>query len=341
MTESGSEEPKADSDSESGSEEPKADSESGSEGARTESDSAGPRGTAGGGAPALPPGEVLARVNAVDVRRWWKPLWVEPISWEVLPGVTGLIGPAGAGKTTLLRLLLGLEKPAAGKVEVLGLRLPRQGALARTRVGFVPQDLALYPGMSALQLAELHGELHATWQAGELYARLARWQVPTREPVERLAPLARSLLALGLALSHAPGLLLVDLPTALDAAGRTYLLDVLAAERGELPVVIASARPHELEGRCERLALLARGRLRHFAPAEALGEGLVRCELAGDARPELPAGVTCLRAAPAPGGARWWLSGTSGGIASLRALEGVSEVAPAGFEEAYLARLAE
>ncbi|MGE0712730.1 MAG: ATP-binding cassette domain-containing protein [Planctomycetota bacterium] len=274
------------------------------------------------------------------VKRWWKPLLCG-VDLELRQGVTALVGPAGAGKTLLLRALLGLERPAEGTVEVLGERLPGAGARVRTRVGYVAQDLALYPGLTPIELAELHGELHAIWHVEELFQRLARWQVPAREPVERLAPLPRALLALGLALAHAPSLLLVDLPTALDAAGRAYLLDAVAGERGALPVVLASARPHELEERCDRVVLLVAGRVRRDGAPAALAEGLLRLDLEGQARPVLPPEVKCLRAGPGPRGARWWVAGSPEGLAAAAALPGVVLSGPPGFEEAYLARVAE
>ena len=72
-----------------------------------------------------------------------------PIDLELAPGTTlGLLGENGAGKTTLLRILLGLVRPDAGNVEVLGLPMPECEHAIKREVAFVSEDMAPYGGKS-------------------------------------------------------------------------------------------------------------------------------------------------------------------------------------------------
>jgi ABC-2 type transport system ATP-binding protein len=255
--------------------------------------------------------------------------------WELRPGVTGLVGPSGVGKTTLCEVLLGLDR-ARGQVQVLGHWLPKAGPRVRSEVGYLAQDLAVYPGMTALEFATFVGEAHTRWRGKRVFERLARYQVPTRIPVEQLAPRARAFLAMTLALGSEPKLVIADLPTCLDGGARADLLEALLGERGESSLLIATARPHELEGRCREVLFLG-GSRGEVLEGHAVAEGLWRLDLRGDARPPLDPGLSCLQAGPGPSGARWIVAGDESLLP--RDPSQVSSVRPATYEEAALARL--
>tara|TARA_R110002072_G_scaffold198254_1_gene355843 strand:+ start:17 stop:826 length:810 start_codon:yes stop_codon:yes gene_type:complete len=256
--------------------------------------------------------------------------------WELRPGVTGLVGPSGVGKTALCEVLLGLGR-ARGHVQVLGHALPQAGPRVRAEVGYLAQDLAVYPGMTALEFATFVGEAHARWKGKKVFERLARYQVPTRIPVEQIAPRARAFLAMTLALGSEPKLLIADLPTCLDGGARADLLEALLAERGEASLLIATARPHELEGRCAEVLILG-GSSSEVVAGQDLARGLWRLDLRGDARPPLDPALTCLQAGPGPSGARWIVAGEEALLPRDPAQ--VSSLRPATFEEAALARIA-
>src|SRR5262249_44655743 len=77
---------------------------------------------------------------------------VDGVSFTALPGeIFGLLGPNGAGKTTTIGCICGLLTPTAGQVRVLGHDVVRDGPAARTALGVVPQDLALYDELSAAE----------------------------------------------------------------------------------------------------------------------------------------------------------------------------------------------
>src|SRR5688500_19464539 len=77
------------------------------------------------------------------VKQWGATVALHGATFEIQPGITGLLGANGAGKTTLLGLLLGLHPPDGGNVEVLGLDPVRNGPAIRARVGYAPEHEAL------------------------------------------------------------------------------------------------------------------------------------------------------------------------------------------------------
>ena len=249
----------------------------------------------------------------------------------------GLVGLAGAGKTRLCETLLGLTR-AKGRVEVLGHTLPGAGPRVRAEVGYLPQDLAVYPGMTALEFATFVGNSQARWRAKQVFERLARYQVPTRTPVERLGPSQRAFLAMALALGSDPKLVIVDMPTSLDGGGRAGLIEALLSERGDASLLIASARPHELEGRCSDLLILGGG-FCSIRASKLVADEVWRIDLRGTARPALHPELTCLQAGPGPSGARWIVAGDETLLPSD--LEEVASCRAATYEEAVLARIAE
>jgi ABC-2 type transport system ATP-binding protein len=177
--------------------------------------------------------------------------------------VTALVGPNGAGKTTLLRLAVGLTRPSAGLVRVLGLDPRGQAVEALPRVGFLAQDHPLYGGFSIEEMLQVGRKLNPDWDDGAARTRIASLDLPTRKKVRRLSGGQRAQVALTLALAKRPELLLLDEPVAaLDPlARREFLQSVLeaVAER-DLTVVLSSHILADLERVCDHLVILAAGR---------------------------------------------------------------------------------
>src|SRR5437762_6943744 len=84
---------------------------------------------------------------------------LDRVSARVAPGAIGLLGPNGAGKTTLLRVLLGLVRPRAGRVTVLGLDPVRDPLEVRRRIGYMPEADAHVAGLHASGFVAYAGEL--------------------------------------------------------------------------------------------------------------------------------------------------------------------------------------
>ncbi len=202
---------------------------------------------------------------------------------ELTGRIAGLFGPSGAGKTSLLELIAGLRRPAAGSLR-LGDRLLVDEASRRfvpperRRIGYVPQDGALFPHLS------VRGNLLYGVPRGDRTGNGGRRLGEIAEVLE-IAPLLdrgvaglsggeRQRIALGRALLASPELLLLDEPFAgVDRPLRGRILPVLERVRDELrvPMLYVSHEPEEILALCDEALRLDRGRvLAHGTPAEVL-----------------------------------------------------------------------
>ncbi len=177
--------------------------------------------------------------------------------------VTALVGPNGAGKTTLLQLAIGLTKPTAGDVHVLG-RSPRdEAASVLPRVGFVAQDHPLHRSFSVADTLTLGRKLNPTWDQEFALRRIERLGLPLSQKVGQLSGGQQAQVALTLALAKRPDLLLLDEPVAaLDPLARREFLNALmeVVSETELTVVLSSHIVTDLERVCDHIVILSQGR---------------------------------------------------------------------------------
>ena len=230
-------------------------------------------------AAAAPAGPPAPRLALQDVAfRYGKREVLRGVSLEVRPGeIFGLLGPNGAGKSTLFSILAGLLVPAGGRFFLDGREIAAGARALRARSGIVFQAPGLDGKLTARENLRLAASLHGVPRAAarERVARLlasAGLSERAREQVDRLSGGMRRRLELARALVHRPDLLVMDEPTTgLDAAAfRAFWEEVEALRRGEgLTVVLTTHRPDEAE-RCDRLAVLAGGRIVACETPEAL-----------------------------------------------------------------------
>jgi len=225
-------------------------------------------------------------------KRYGRRTAVDGVSLTVGRGeVVGLLGPNGAGKTSVIKMLMGLVRPDAGEVLLLGRSAgdPR----ARARVGYLPELFRYQPWLTAVEVLNLH-------------VRLAGADVP---PVQRRECLAlvgladrgadrvsgfskgmQQRLGLAVALVARPDLVVLDEPTsALDPLGRADVRDLLLSLRDRgVAVLLNSHLIGEVERVCDRVVILDRGRIAASGTlAELLGRRELRMRLDGvDARAE-------------------------------------------------------
>ncbi len=114
--------------------------------------------------------------------------------------VAALVGPNGAGKTTLLNLAVGLLRPDAGAVRVLG-EAPAGNTALLARVGFVAQDTPLYADFTAAELVTMGGKLNRRWDAAVARTWLSKLDIPLDRRVGTLSGGQRAQVALSLALA--------------------------------------------------------------------------------------------------------------------------------------------
>ena len=178
--------------------------------------------------------------------------------------VCGLVGVNGAGKSTLLHLAVGLLRPSAGTIEVLGER-PAAGPAPLARIGFLAQDAPLYPTLTVEEHLRLGRRLNPGWDATVAAARVDALGLDRDRPAGRLSGGQRAQLALTLAVAKRPDLLVLDEPVAsLDPlARREFLSGLMAAVADqELTVVLSSHLLADVERVCDHLVVLDGGRVR-------------------------------------------------------------------------------
>ncbi len=177
--------------------------------------------------------------------------------------VAALVGPNGAGKTTLLNLAVGLARPTAGAVNVLGGE-PAGSPAALDGIAFVAQDAPLYKNLPAADMLQLTGNLNRRFDHGYAQERLAELGIPLKRRAGKLSGGQQAQLALTLALARRPRLLVLDEPLAnLDPLARHDFMGMVLAAAAEdgMSVVLSSHVLAELERVADYLILVSGGRV--------------------------------------------------------------------------------
>jgi ABC-2 type transport system ATP-binding protein len=238
---------------------------------------------------------VKLRVRSLT-RRYEGVTALDDVSVAIPEGRTALLGPNGAGKSTLLKCVLGLVRPTAGDIEVLGIDPRRDPLAVRARVGYMPEDDAHLPDLTAVELcaygAELAG-LPPREAIDRAHAALFYVGVDDKRymPVQGYSTGLRQRTKLAAAIVHDPELLFLDEPTnGLDPASREEMLALIGdlRERRGCSVVLSTHLLADVERVCDHVVVLAAGKVVADAPLqEVLGRGdgrfLVRVK-ADDAR---------------------------------------------------------
>ncbi|MGH9092032.1 MAG: ABC transporter ATP-binding protein [Acidimicrobiales bacterium] len=208
---------------------------------------------------------MTAAVEAVALtKRYRRRVALAECTFSIPAGkVVGLVGPNGAGKTTLLHLAVGLLRPSAGRIEVLG-RRPAQDTEQLARVGFVAQSTPLYAGMSVGDHLRLGSWTNPSWDGELARRRIGDLDLDPAQKAGTLSGGQRAQLALTLAIGKRPELLVLDEPVAsLDPLARREFLQALMAvvvEHG-VSVLLSSHLVADLERACDYLVVLVGSRV--------------------------------------------------------------------------------
>jgi len=213
------------------------------------------------------------------VRRFGQVTAVDGISLELRAGECfGLLGPNGAGKSTLIRCIVGRAIPDAGRVSVFG---SQAGSVdARAALGWIPQELALYPRLTCKENLAAFGRYHGL--SGDKLRESVAWCLDWAALADRAGDLEKNLsggmkrrLNMAAGIIHRPRIVLMDEPTVgVDPQSRNRIFEMIEALRGEGAAIIYTTHyMEEAERLCDRVAIIDHGRIIALGSNEELIHG--------------------------------------------------------------------
>ena len=194
---------------------------------------------------------------------------VKGITFSVQKGESfGLLGPNGAGKSTTISMICGLLPFDAGEIEVAGKSVKKDPMSTKKKIGVVPQDIALYPTMSAKDNLVFWGKMYGLTgaQANKRAAEVLEYvglKDRAKEKIETFSGGMKRRINIGAALMHKPELLIMDEPTVgIDPQSRNHILETVKKLNQEgMTVIYTSHYMEEVEYLCERIGIVDHGQM--------------------------------------------------------------------------------
>jgi lipooligosaccharide transport system ATP-binding protein len=228
-------------------------------------------------------------------KRFGERVAVDALDLAVPAGVCfGILGPNGAGKTTTLKMIYGVTRPSAGEIRVFGIDVTRRAREVRARLGVTLQENALVLPLTPVENLRIFGRYHLL-DGPELERRIEELldflalRSHADVPVRALSGGFQRRLSIALSLVNRPELLVLDEPTTgLDPAVRLSLWErIRALKRTGTTILLTTHYMDEAERLCDRIVILAQGRLvAEGAPKELIAKTLapetLELELAED-----------------------------------------------------------
>lgn len=198
------------------------------------------------------------------------------IDLEIPSGsIVGLLGTNGCGKSTLIKCLMGLLKIESGNATIFNDDVWDMSAETKSRIGYVPQEITLYPWMQVSQLVRYISSFYEAWDKDYCVELLNSFELSPDKTVKSLSGGQLQRLALVLALSHRPELLVLDEPVAaLDPVGRRqFLRSLLRSNEDQKQTVLFSTHiTSDLERVASHAVFLEKGKVSFFGEIDDLKE---------------------------------------------------------------------
>jgi len=194
---------------------------------------------------------------------------VDGVSFHIARGETyGLLGPNGAGKTTSISMICGLLERDGGEVSVAGQPVDIDAVEAKSAIGYVPQDLAIYPDLSARENLRFFGRLQRLSGAQldervDAVLELIGLAERADEKTEAYSGGMKRRLNIGIGLLHQPQLLVLDEPTVgVDPQSRNAILEAVdELRRGGMSILYTTHYMEEAERLCDRIGIIDEGHI--------------------------------------------------------------------------------
>jgi ABC-2 type transport system ATP-binding protein len=226
-------------------------------------------------------------MNAIEIKNVNKSFGdfaIQNLNFELPQGaICGLVGENGAGKSTTIRLLMGALRPDSGEISVLGVdtRSP-EFQQVKEDVGVVMDEAYFPETLNAKQVGSIMADTYARWDAETYDGFIRRFDLPLTKAFKDYSRGMTMKLAIAVALSHNPRLLVLDEATSgLDPIVRDEILELFSefTRDEEHSILISSHIVSDLEKLCDYIAFLHKGQLRFCMEKDALRDeyGIVSC----------------------------------------------------------------
>ncbi len=253
--------------------------------------------------------------NAIEIRqlhyRAGRAFQLKQLDLNVPSGaIYGFLGPNGSGKTTTIRLVLGLLRPLAGRITVLGDAIPDAAPRVLARVGYVPEQPHLDPTLTVRETLRFQAAFYPHWDWPCAERLLRQFELDSGTTFGRLSKGQKGKLMTLLALAQRPDLLVLDEPTdGLDPVVRRDVLSALLdyVSHRQATVFISSHLVHELERICDWIGVMDNGRLITEVPMTRFKNGIKRLRVAGAPPSAAGAPFMILAREHVNGGAETWV----------------------------------
>jgi len=193
---------------------------------------------------------------------------LEDISFSVRKGeVFGLVGPDGSGKSTLIRILAGILEPSSGIAFVCGFDLRKDRREIRRRIGYMSQNLTIYPDLTVIENIKFFAGLHGLSgkeirDRAEMLLEITRLSEDVDRKAYELSGGMKQKLMLACALIHIPELVLLDEPTTgVDIASRKELWEIVRGLPGYGTTVLMSTSYMDEAERFTRVGFMYKGKM--------------------------------------------------------------------------------
>lgn len=227
-------------------------------------------------------------------RRYGNTLAVDNVSFEIGANeVVGLLGHNGAGKTTIMRMLSGYLEPSTGSVTVAGVDLAEGARQVQTTLGYLPEHLPIYPEMLVADYLDYVATLKGIPRRERplaLQEAIAATALGERalDPIHQLSRGLRQRVGVAQAILGQPQLLILDEPTnGLDPGQTSQMRDLLRRLARRATVILSTHIMQEVEAVCDRVLVMAAGRLMLDAPLADLRKSRTLVLRAGTEEPDL------------------------------------------------------
>ena len=199
------------------------------------------------------------------VRRYDDFLAVDNVSFTIEPGqVVGLLGHNGAGKTTIMKMITGFLEPSSGSITVNGTDVQDDPLTVQSQLGYLPENLPLYPEMTVAQYLSFTAQLRNLDPATCVAEAIGATQLEAKalDPIETLSRGYKQRVGVAQAILHKPKYLILDEPSnGLDPNQIQHMRDLIRELAEHATVILSTHIMQEVSAVCDRTLMMRTGQL--------------------------------------------------------------------------------